>query len=264
MAGKGRSPQVLQQHSQAHAAARRPHAVRVPASAFPTDLERVELAVRFVQMDLDAFRPSDWANLRGDLERMRWPSRSAANARRRGERAELVVPHAPWQDPERELPERMIRKLQRETEQLLTDIVDARQTVQRKPFVPATSHLLKVRARPLVLGDRIVRQVEGRPRDLFLHLLFSSFEHGPVDRLRRCPECQILFVRRRKQMYCSERCNNRVTARKWRAKPAVKKKRREDARKAYGEQVRGKLGDDVLVGRDATRKKKSSPSPSPL
>jgi hypothetical protein len=240
----------------------RPHAVRVPASVFPTDLERIEFAVRFAKADLDALTLGGWADLRAKIERMRWPSRSASNGRGRAARTKLVVPHAPWADPERELPERVLRKLQREVGQLIMDIVDARDAVQRKAFVLPTTHRLVFHAFPLVFADRVVRQVEGRPRDLFLHLLFSSFEHEPPDRVRRCPECQTIFVRRGKQAYCSDRCNNRVTARKWRAKPAVKKKRRDDARTAYRKQVREKLGDDVLVGRGATRKKKPSTTPS--
>lgn len=48
--------------------------VGVPASAFPTDVERIALAVRFLQRDLHALTGSGWADLREEFERMRWPS----------------------------------------------------------------------------------------------------------------------------------------------------------------------------------------------
>lgn len=137
--------------------------MRVPTSGFVADVERIAFAVRFLQTDLDALTGSGWADLREQFQRMRWPSGSASRGVRRGGRAELVVPHAAWEDPERELPERVIRKLQRETEQLVVDIVDAHDAAQRKPFIPPTSHQLVFHAVPLVFGDRVVRQVKSRP-----------------------------------------------------------------------------------------------------
>ena len=91
-------------------------------------------------------------------------------------------------------------------------------------------------------------QVEGAARDQFLLQLLYALGRDAPDRVRRCPECQRLFVRDRKQQYCTRKCINRFLARKWRASEPVKEKRRQKARVTYGQKMREKLGKNVRVG----------------
>jgi hypothetical protein len=58
---------------------------------------------------------------------------------------------------------------------------------------------------------------------LFLETLFWLIVSCP-DRIRRCPECERLFVRIRKQEYCSRTCVNRVNKRDWRKAQEAKAK----------------------------------------
>ena len=75
----------------------------------------------------------------------------------------------------------------------------------------------------------------GSTRDTFLLTLFFLLAREPTDKIRMCPECHALFLRVRKQQYCSRRCVKRVNMRTWRAsraQAARKEKQRKEALKA--------------------------------
>ncbi len=72
--------------------------------------------------------------------------------------------------------------------------------------------------------------------DLFWFTVAEIIEEcGP--RLRRCEECKSLFLREKRQAYCSQACSQKVRSRKWYMKHGeeIKKKRRQ----ASLERIRG-------------------------
>src|SRR5262249_9087918 len=63
-------------------------------------------------------------------------------------------------------------------------------------------------------------QVFAPLRTLFFWYLFWLLLAEPWDRIQRCPECATIFVRIKKQAYCSRACGRRVTQRRWRERRA--------------------------------------------
>jgi len=190
-----------------------------------TDLERIEFAVQFAQVDLDALRRGDWSKLRDDLQRLRWPSMPAFTSTRKTDRRELVGAFEALEDPEQELPDEVVRKIQQETRHLLNDIVDGREAaLGRRPYRQPAKYRAELHWFPVVFADQITRQVEGTVGDQFIEHLFTALRDDAPDRVLRCPEpeCGRLFVRQRKQTYCSRRCINRAHSRKWRERVSVK------------------------------------------
>ena len=66
-----------------------------------------------------------------------------------------------------------------------------------------------------VTGGGLAYRIAGKPHGLFLDLLFTLLSKaGTVSPVLRCPECENLFYRIRKQKYCSRPC---VAKANWRA-----------------------------------------------
>jgi hypothetical protein len=58
--------------------------------------------------------------------------------------------------------------------------------------------------------------MQGATRDLVLLRILMLLGQVNTSGLRCCPECDTVFLRNRNQAYCSRRCVNRVTQRRWR------------------------------------------------
>lgn len=74
----------------------------------------------------------------------------------------------------------------------------------------------------------------GHPRDMFLLELQRLLESGVSKRLRACPNCRTLFLRNRRQAYCTEVCRDRLY---WKTSAAA-----ERARLKYYEKNNWTLG----------------------
>ena len=59
-------------------------------------------------------------------------------------------------------------------------------------------------------------RVHGTLHQLFNEHVLYLLGHESPDRILRCPECSTIFYRIQKQAYCSRKCGNRVTQRRWR------------------------------------------------
>jgi hypothetical protein len=71
-----------------------------------------------------------------------------------------------------------------------------------------------------------------------LLLLFAKTP--AVSRLRMCPECCTVFLRVRKQQYCSRVCVNKANMRAWLKTPKGKASQRASSRRTYEKRVRGR------------------------
>jgi hypothetical protein len=73
-----------------------------------------------------------------------------------------------------------------------------------------------------VLNAFHVLWATGNAHDLFLLVLNFIITQEPTDKILRCPECKNVFVRIRRQQYCSRTCTKRAVMRNWRKTPAGK------------------------------------------
>jgi len=194
-----------------------------------TPEDRLRFAVRFAQMDLDTLRPGDWLNLREDfLGFLMMPMH-----------VRHVQPYSPKlvtsivsleASPEIFQPLislGMLGIIPEEcpsAEAFSEDDFRALQADVRDWFGALThpespSEKWLPPAKPMqgrVVPTNRALQVLAPVRDLFLwHLLLLVLQE-PLDRIRRCPECETIFYRVKKQAYCSRTCGNRVTQRRWR------------------------------------------------
>ena len=92
-------------------------------------------------------------------------------------------------------------------------------------------------------------RIAGSVRAAFLFTLWYLFASKAGDRVRACPECGRIFLRVRRQIYCSPKCTNRAT---WRNYPEQKKRR---ARQKYYDKYGWKLGARKKKGTRRGKKK---------
>jgi len=89
----------------------------------------------------------------------------------------------------------------------------------------------------------------GSAYDTFLLMAFHLLLHAPIERLLTCPECDRVFFRVGRGVYCSRRCANRVNQRIWRQTQNGTMANRKNAKK---QKVRRRHGARV-VDLDAAR-----------
>lgn len=202
--------------------------------------ERLAFAVAFAQMDLSQFRPGDWLNLRGDLTSFLGltPGSVTPLASLGGIEAVIADPHP------QEWAEKDFEKLQKTTYGLLVSKAEDIEMAQiREPSTekgPRTEN----DSRPFSGGNLlfvVAPRSPGRPAfptfygsasNMFFLILALLLGQQPSDRIRRCPECQRLFLRIRKQEYCSRMCVNRVNKRTWREAQEKKAQQRPKRKSA--------------------------------
>jgi hypothetical protein len=230
--------------------------------------ERLKFAVQYAQLDLDRLRPGDWMNLRDDLEQFIFGSHEQ-RARASEEFAEMVKRSLPDRDlitremlrrlrelylleppHPREYPEDAFRALQEDVHSLLRGLVGSRdRRGDAIPPVTVAVHLVIIvvphtESEP----ERRVLVPMGPTRDVFLWILSHLLEQGPTDAIRRCPECDTIFHRVRKQQYCSRPCVMRASMRKWRQTEAGKQYERTRSQARYKARVKRKTSPNVKVG----------------
>jgi len=193
-----------------------------------TKEERLQFAVRFAQMDLDTLRAGAWLDLREDFL---WFLNRLANhghlnagdvaVRFEGKSRELyqsaishgftgLVEDGP--DPadlSEEDFDTLLRAVQRDVRTILDTFIAA-DPPSDAPFTPTVASC----------PQRIMTQrglvAHGTLHELFNEHVFWLLGNESPDRILRCPECGVIFVRVQKQAYCSRKCGNRVTHRRWR------------------------------------------------
>jgi hypothetical protein len=197
---------------------------RVWGEAMRTDSGRWQFVLHFAQLDLDALRPSGWLKLREDLA---W-FLTGSVAGRVYYAGDTPLPGdieiRPFEPPSPlEYPEEAFRALQHEIIPLVQSMVGAAHPGMgagpRLPFqavlcAPSLDGLIPETGQHLLI-------VEGSTRDAFILRVFALMVRDSTTRLRRCPECNVIFYRMGKQQYCSRPCVNRATVRTWRERAEV-------------------------------------------
>jgi hypothetical protein len=197
----------------------------------PRDVRaKVAWALGFAELNLDTLRPGDRLNLLSDLHEFF----DLHDALRLGVTANgLSLPESARPEQWEE-----IRSLQEKTRGLLGGLVQTR----RQWGVPIPEILLREITvgpslhPPLAKPDPAVDQskaglIFSAPwQDAFLLLLSLCLWQVNLDNLAACPECDKLFLRVRRQRYCSRACTNRANVREWRKKPG---KREQEKHRTY-------------------------------
>jgi hypothetical protein len=193
-----------------------------------TSDERLAFAVGFAQMDLSRLRPGDWLNLREDVTAfLGLTPESMTPLASLGGISVGVYPPYP-----QELTEEQFEFLRIRTYDLLVSKMEniAMAQVGEPPTendsVPFPGGNIMFMVRPYAPEWRAVPEFRGLTSDMFLLILTLLLGQQPPDRIRRCPECQKLFLRIRKQGYCGRTCVNRVNKRTWREAQEMKAQQR--------------------------------------
>jgi hypothetical protein len=180
-----------------------------------TARQRFQFVVRFARLDLAPLRPGDWLNLQWELRDFLLPTH--ADLRPGG----LHV----WPTDGR-MPEEYTREdfqaLQWELRDLLALIIASRGdnrvwTYKPVQFRFAVPH---VDALPAAAPGRHFVSVQGSTRDMFFMVVQRLLGETNTAALARCPECDLIFLRRSNQRYCTRACTNRVSHRQWRQRQA--------------------------------------------
>jgi hypothetical protein len=209
-------------------------------------------------MDLDRLRPGDWLNLRDDLEAFLGRHRLDRLVSQEDPAAPLAalgdIVGTPTEPP---YPEEYgvddFRVLQQETKCTLSRMLDKREGVpvaSSPVLIPVRCDLLNFGFVPSLAGRNML-EVSGTTRDTFLMVLYVRLSREPTDRILRCPECQTIFYRVRKQRYCSRPCVHRAAARKWRRTEKGQHYERQRSRTRYEARVKRIHGHRVKINRRA-------------
>jgi len=164
--------------------------------------DRLQFALAFAELELDTLREGDWLNLRDDMRTFAWLGEGEQTLEDLGGVITFPVDRPLPQD----LTKDNIRALQREAKNCFFSIA----TFQR----PLRFHYLRDGSR-----DGGVLAYMGNAPDMFLIRLVHLL--GTADRIRTCPECNKLFLKIRKQKYCSRTCVNKANQRDWRERKQV-------------------------------------------
>src|SRR5919197_2968064 len=119
-------------------------------------------------------------------------------------------------------------------------MLDQREGVRVSPspaLIPICLDLLNFGYVPSLAGRNML-EVSGTTQNVFLVVLYVLLSREPTDRILRCPECQTVFYRIRKQQYCSRPCVHRAAVRKWRRTETGQQYERRRSRSRYEARVK--------------------------
>lgn len=171
----------------------------------PTD--RLQFAIRFAQMDLGRLRVGDWINLKEDMQN--FLSR-AGPLQPFDVKVFLALPSTPAADLSKE----DCQAIQHKMLDMLEKLVDKRGGHKVAPTVKGDGLTFNLLPGPVPV-------VQGpASSELFGFVLFYLIAQEAKGRVLRCPECQTIFYRHRKQKYCSRTCTNRANVKNWRGRHA--------------------------------------------
>ena len=195
-----------------------------------SEAEDLAFAVQFAGMDLDHLRPGDWLNLRDDFSK-------------------FLAFHSVEGPGYRDCPEDDFRAIQRDLNTLLRDVVTSRDTHRLSPtFVPIHVRIsLFCMPAQGPFPEQTMRQACGPMRDLFILRVRDLLLQAPtLEPIRQCPECERIFLRVRKQEYCSRACVNRASVRRWRQTEAGKQYEQARSHTRYEKRRKRESGNENL------------------
>ena len=171
-------------------------------------------------MDLAALTEADRETLLEDIGHSFYEGEGALAEH--GTMVTLTMPYPPA------MTDAELVALQGEVQQILAGLVGDWEPTEHGGPLGLTRVTVSKQLIPHDQSDRSFVWVTGAPRDVYLEYLFHLAIHVGVDRIRRCPapDCGRLFIRERRQKYCTRECTNRALwssyspkqKRKWRQK----------------------------------------------
>jgi hypothetical protein len=214
--------------------------------AMQTDDDRLRFAVNFAQADLKALRRGDRLNLRDDLFMF-------AHS----------VPYSSDEDLEvnagdvflsrkialREMSDEQIEKVRGE----FLEILDGLSMPKGRSRFATVGPLprLQFYAGEGEGGATIIFASSQDPREVLLYRLMRLLESSAnTSRLQICPECRRIYIKVKRQKYCSQRCANRAYIREWRSSKGESKANH----KQYEKRTKAKTAKSVQVGRRPRRR----------
>jgi endogenous inhibitor of DNA gyrase (YacG/DUF329 family) len=218
----------------------------------------LRFAIAFAIMDLNQLGEGDWLNLRKDLTNF---ARLFGRPMQEAEDDATIFGVAAWPLPGSSITvkftHKMIHTLQVDVSNFLHYSLDLKayydaarrgEDISPPARIPPDIHARQWLHWPEDPTKDAVLFASGELRDLFIlrliHLLQKDASH-----LRRCPECQTIFYRVRKQEYCSRRCTNRANMREWRKTPKGKARESDLNHSRYQARVRRTVGPKVTPDR---------------
>ena len=168
--------------------------------------KRMEFAIEFAGENLKERPPdSQWLKLREDLELFL------------GQTGEHEIPEMGGMmclttDSVYVLTEDDLRKLQDEMKSVLEGAVSHRN--QRERGLQFSAVKLEYSATVSTEGFFPSLYVKGSVRDCLFGMLFHILGTTETKAILRCPECQQIFYRRGKQVFCTRTCTNRAMIRR--------------------------------------------------
>lgn len=206
-----------------------------------TDVDRLQFAIRFAQSDTASMREGDKLNVRDDLFLFAhgFPYQSEDDM---DVNAGDVFLHR--KDEIRKMPDQAIEKVRLEFLGILHDLS---MPPGRSRFA-SIEPLSKLRFYIAANDDKgmIVFASSEDPREVILYRLIRLLESSVnTKRLMICPECRRIFLKVKRQRYCSARCASRAYMRKYRASGGE-----SDANhRAYAKRTKKQLGAKVRINR---------------
>jgi hypothetical protein len=216
--------------------------------------ERMEFALDFARRDLSTLRTGDWLNLREDCLAFLGVFPTVVTQRPLGGMFTMPDkaswPHE-WTDED-------FQALQGDTRHILDGWVGP-----PHPGEPWTASPYDLRARYTVMPRTPIRRktkhpksswesfliVSGDGKALFRLTLLHLLAQASTGAVRRCPECQAIFYRVGKQIFCTRPCSNRANVRTWRQREEVRQAESERAHLRYAAKQKSQVGQGVLVQR---------------
>jgi hypothetical protein len=190
--------------------------------------ERIGFAVRFATTNLGQNREGDWLNLRDDLNQFLGAGPDDEINVKLSKGVYITA------DPDTEgisgvaASEADVRAIQADVQQLLTGFAGPARTTGRFPK--------GLKAVPIALDYRVARirhperrqngssvvVASGNLRDCVLAVLLHLLVQQPGSPVELCPECQKVFYRQGKQVFCSRQCTNRAMTKRKRERDREK------------------------------------------
>lgn len=214
-----------------------------PAENAWTHKDAIRFLVSFGQADLATYREGDLLNLRDDLERFRKAPVSDAYPFPVSRTGAYPTPLTWYTDLQS-----WIRKLLTWITQSPDGDLDPELERGVALKVPVILQVVVVPSKGPIVGF-------GGDLAFCLRVKATLMLAGESSQLvRRCPECPTIFVRVRKQLYCSRKCTNAANMRAWLLTKQNKAKHRESSQRTYEKAVKRKCGPKVKVQRRPRQK----------
>jgi hypothetical protein len=207
---------------------------------------RIAWVVTFIAADLNKPREGDVLNLREDLHAfLLFPPRNTSN-----EVLKLAEPFHAITIKDAGIWDNCDLSILRDLQNTCRDILGSVAKPNPNPVNP--------KSWPLDLSFGVSKNgqplIEGKSVDLFLFTLFNALAVEGRDRILICPNCKRIFLKMKRQKYCSRRCGMAQFMREYRKTEQGRDKTAKANAIQYEKQTKKKTGPNVKVHPRTTKK----------